>query len=627
MFKIFTKKNISATDSAAIVEIIKRSQKLESADMAAALHLVDSALILSKEAHFSYGIGNAYITYAVYAMTSGDFAKSDSFFNLAYPYCVQASKFSQTNNLIVLWYKNKGTHSAYIGDYDQAVSCSFKALNLLSQKAADSTFVSLKIKLYNDIGSMLQYVDRPDKAIYYLQAGADLAKVKNQNNQLASLYVNFGNAYRQKEDEEIGRGYFQRAIRIALHENDYFVLLTAYLSMANSFIAQNKTPEAIFWLKKAKDIRGNFNPYMSKAIPGITLGNIYLERNEYKKAIENGKEALERGESLGTVQIISLSHKLLAKAYSAIGQWEQAFYHQYSFNLINDSLQDVQKMQDINQLEIKFQTAIKDKKLAEQRVSLIRQKDALREKNLWIWGIALTGFLLLTLLMFIRQNYRNRQKFLIGQMEVSRMEAVMDGEEQERKRIARELHDGIMSQLLAVKLGLSGALKRAEYKTLERDDFQQSLDHLSEAMQDLRTTAQNMTSENLLSAGFRNAVESFCEKMNNSGAVSVIFQAYGEIPVLNNVFLLSLYRIIQELIQNALKHADANTILVQLNYRKAILGITVQDDGHGFLSEDTSVSGSGLQHIDERVQSLKGTFEISTDRTGTSIYLEFLNLK
>jgi signal transduction histidine kinase len=618
---------LQPADSAAIVGLIGSSQQVVYSDLAQALDIVDSAMKLSRQSNFFYGIGNAYIAYAAYAVTSGNYPGCDSLLRLAYPYCFLASRQASSNNLLVLWFQNKGNLAAYTGDYNQAVAYSFRALQLLHEKIADSAFVTLKITLYNDIGSMLQYLNQPDKAIDYLQKGVDLARIKNQAPCLASLYVNFGNAYRQKEDWVKSRDYLLQAVALCgVHDNPS-VLQVAYLSLANGDLSKNQPDSAIVWLRKATAISGNINPYMAQVIPNITLGNIYQDKHDFKQASFYGENALKQGTALHAPQTISMAHQLLSKSYSATGQWEKAYYHQRAFSLLHDSLTDAKKLLEVNQLEVKYRVANKDRQLTEQAFALSRQQNAIREKNFWIAGTAFTAIVLLILLMLIRKNQRSRQKVLAGTLALSRMKAVVEGEEQERRRIARELHDGIASQLLAVKLNLSSSIRNAGQHALQAADVQESVNLLTEAMQDLRDTSHNLTNERFLRMGFQQAVADFCDQIHSSGAIKVVFQSYGKPAETGNALLLSIFRVIQEFIQNALKHAQAHTLLVQLNFQKDVLGITVQDDGRGFRPEQhIALSGSGLNNLQERVQSLNGILEISSDESGTSIYLEFSHL-
>ncbi len=129
-----------------------------------------------------------------------------------------------------------------------------------------------------------------------------------------------------------------------------------------------------------------------------------------------------------------------------------------------------------------------------------------------------------------------------------------------------------------------------------------------------------------MQSGLPHALEHFCRKMNNQSGTDVHFRIYGQARPTNKQAALSIFRAVQELIQNALKHANASTVLVQLNCEEDITGITVQDDGDGFdAAGGKQQSGMGLHSVSDRIRALKGEIDVQTNDTGTSIYMEFKN--
>jgi len=608
---------VSGEDSAYIIGELERSQKFEYTRMDSARAIVDSMMLLSRAKGFGYGIGNAFIAHAIYAMTRGAYRESDSLFRAGYPYCYRSAEPGRSNRLLALWYEQRGILASYQGDYDKAIDCSCRALYLLQQQPADSGLFSLKISIYNSIGSVLQYLGQQDKGIYYLKKGEALAIAHKDTNNLAQLYVNFGNAYSGLGQLEQAEAAFRKGILLSSARNNVFVEQVAHLSMAEIGRKKGKYDEAIASLDKALSLSGNTNPYMSRIFPYLLLGDIYLEKNKPALAVQYGSEALATAERIGAAQYIGNANGLLARAFGAQGQWEQAYAHREIERSINDSITSATKIQNINQLEVRSRVAEKDKQLAEQSLSLNRQQASLREKNFWIAGIACCTLLLAALLFSIRKGYRHRRKAQQGQMELVRLKALVEGEEQERGRIAQELHDGVASQLLAVKLNLSTALSRP---TPQPEDIKRSLRYLEEAMQDLRQTAHNLMPVTAGNNDLPGMIGDFCNKVSHGTDTDIEFRAYGMDAPVTIDYALPLFRIVQELVQNALKHAAARYILVQLNYAPDLLCVSVEDDGRGF---DIQQSGAGLAGLRERIGRLKGTFSVESGPGGTSCYLEF----
>jgi signal transduction histidine kinase len=617
---------VSSKDSAAIIGTLTASATIQYTDPARAWAMVDSAMELSRARDFGYGIGNSYIAYAIYSMDKGEYHVADSLLKLAYPYCYLSGIYARSNILLCLWYENAGHLKAYMGAYYLSVAFSYRALDALSRYPADSSQKSARIRIYNSIGSMLQYTGQPDKAIRYLSQGMTMAMAAKDTYNLSQIYVNLGSAFNRKKQPEKALHYFRKAIQGSKATNNTYVLQVAHLGMAIAGMDLKQYDSAVRYVQQALAISDKTNPFMSKVTPYVLLSKAYLRKEDFIKAEAYARKALEQATKIGSAYNIREAQGVLADAYHGLSRWQQAYEHQFIYTRLNDSILNASNSLSINHLEVKYRVSEKDKQLMQQQLSISQQQIALKEKNFWIGGISVGLLLLGAFFVSLRRNYRNKQKILAGEAEINRLTAIMEGEEKERTRIAGELHDGVMSQLLAVKLNLTTTLQQGIGRLLEYGDFRQSLFCLQEAMQELRSTAHNLAPAPLRKGGLVVALQEFCERMNQSEpSTSVSFRHYGESTPTNNALSLSIFRIVQELVQNALKHACAQHILVQVNTDEELLGITVQDDGHGFATDETS-QGMGLAGLRERVKAFDGHMDISSNAEGTSIYLEFKNL-
>ena len=285
----------------------------------------------------------------------------------------------------------------------------------------------------------------------------------------------------------------------------------------------------------------------------------------------------------------------------------------------------------ISRLEIRNRMAEKDKELALQKLTLSEVNNKVRDKNFWIIGIsiiALSGVLIFALW---RKKNIDKQKLqqeridnLQQKINIERLQASITGEERERTRIGRELHDGIGGLLSVARMNFELAKKVKANE--ENEDFNDGLKLLEEATVELRKAAYNLMPEVLLNQGLASAVQAFCEKMMSKSTTQISFQAIGNRSKVTSAFDLPIYRIIQELIHNIIKHAKANHALVQLNFQQdGTINVTIEDDGIG-LPQDAfeKLLSMGLKNTKERVNDLGGKLDIqSTAETGTSIYLEF----
>lgn len=205
--------------------------------------------------------------------------------------------------------------------------------------------------------------------------------------------------------------------------------------------------------------------------------------------------------------------------------------------------------------------------------------------------------------------------------EMQLMEALQEGEEKERSRIARDLHDEISGMIAAAKMHFSSLTVQAPAIAIA-GGYLQGMQLLENAALQVRRTSHNLMPEILLENGLTEALQRYCSNVS-SNTLKIAFVSIGEVVRQSPKFELSLYRIAQELISNVLKHSGAGEALVQLSQYQAILSLTIEDNGRGFFPDD-KMNGTGLQSIKNRVEAMNGFLEIHSEiGQGTHVYMEF----
>jgi two-component system, NarL family, sensor kinase len=238
--------------------------------------------------------------------------------------------------------------------------------------------------------------------------------------------------------------------------------------------------------------------------------------------------------------------------------------------------------------------------------------------------------LIISLLSY--RNYRQKQKLQqqrISELETEKQltatEAVLKGEEQERTRLAKDLHDGLGGMMSGIKYSFL-TMKRNLIMTPENQQaFERSMDMLDSSIQEMRRVAHNMMPEALLKFGLDTALKDLCNDINQTGALHVNYQSIGmEDIAIDQTTSITIYRVVQELINNTMKHAAATNSIVQLSKTGDKLTITVEDDGKGFDIACLSMAkGIGWTNIMNRVEFLKGKLDINSHAgKGTSVLIE-----
>lgn len=588
---------------------------------------IDSAALiylntLNQSRHFlyQYGIVKSMIGLGNTQANTGSYQQAlDTYMESAF-YCQTAT----TRSLLTTIYNNIGNVYTFRGDFEQSMHYYEKAIAYAETVKAELPMSTL----YNNISIALNHLRQPEKALYYLEKGEKLAKQNQEFYALADIYNNKGFAYSTLGASEKSAASFQAAIRTAQQYGYRNTLYSAYVNMGIIAINTNHFDQAIASLKRAEAIKASINPYYQNQRI-FALGAVYLKQQKYMLAETYLMKSVAICEKLDMLSDLLKAHQLLAEVYSETSRFQAAFEHRSIEKKLSDSLNKKEMLDAVSRMDAKYRTALKDKEIARKELTINRQRAAISARNIWIVGVSICLLLLSSFFFLQWKNYRHRQKLkneqlinLERQQELNVIKAIMRGEEKERIRLAREIHDGIMVQFSVIKMNLS-ALVGNDQQNCEAEKLRPLLGQLDDATNNLRRTAHNLMPDMLLEEGLPDAVYYFCKNLQKNVLFQIIFQPLGIIPRFNVQFELSVYRIIQELVQNIIKHAEATEVIVQLSFENKLLSLTVEDNGKG-IPEGHQETGMGIKSISARVASLNGRMGMDSQQSvGTSFHLEF----
>ena len=364
----------------------------------------------------------------------------------------------------------------------------------------------------------------------------------------------------------------------------------------------------------------------------FTLGKIYNQKagasNEKKeihlKAIENFDSCISIAKKLNNNKYLLWGYNWISSSYAFINDYKNAYLFKKRFANLNDSLLDASYLQSMAGVQHKYEVEKKEKEIISLHSANL-QKSTL---NKFLIGSTI-ALVLLGLLGY--RNFKTKQKLhktQIIQLEKDKqllaIDAMLKGQEEERSRLAKDLHDGLGGMLSGVKLSFVNMKENLIMDAESVTSFEKSILQLDNTIAELRKVAHNLRPEALVKFGLKNAILDFCNSMQLSSKTKIIFEQLGTERLLSNTADLYIYRIVQELINNAIKHADADQILVQLTKTNDKVLLTVEDDGKGFNTElIRSAKGIGLKNIQQRVDYLKGKIDIASQAAeGTSVNIE-----
>jgi signal transduction histidine kinase len=401
-------------------------------------------------------------------------------------------------------------------------------------------------------------------------------------------------------------------------------LPSIYLNLGNTYILENRPAEAIPYINKTRSLNKGVPAHERYYITAnLHLAHAYYQQKRYTACLAILDSTWKQFKINFLNEDIIDAYKIYGDSYEALGMKEKAIAYKNTYINLYDSFVKRDKLNTMYKMESRYRLSEKDKKLAEQNLTISQAENDARKKNFWV--AAISFFTVVVFLVFILwlRNSRHKQRLQAvsfeKQMEIGRLTYSIQGEEKERKRIAAELHDGVVGLLIAARINLD--LVKKEYHFSNESNFMEGLQLIDQAASDLRKTAHNMMPEILMQDGLLKALEQFCNSIAASNTTSIYFEILGTPVKLKPSLELALYRIVQELVQNIIKHAKATEAFIQVSFFEKELTITVEDNGVG-MDTNATVKGIGIKNIYDRVKAINGKIFIeSSNAKGTAIYI------
>ncbi|WP_162903313.1 tetratricopeptide repeat-containing sensor histidine kinase [Taibaiella koreensis] len=513
------------------------------------------------------------------------------------------------------------------GMYDSAMHYYYAAVTLAERHKVSNE--AILPTLYANLSGVLDITGDDGKSIFYLRKAEAIARNINHEHLLALILINKGNSFANLGQIDSSTRDLKEALAIARRKHYLQWQHLALSNLAGNCNEQGQYREAIVYLEEALALKGAVDP--NYKVTNLSLmGRAWMALGKDRLAEHYLLQSLEMAEAMNVVRGITQGHELLASLYARQGRFKEAYHHQGRYQLMKDSTEGKETRYNVNQLEVRYRTAQKDKEIVQKALQISRQKTQIKQRNLWILGISAGSVLLAVVAALLYSLYRSnwhqkrfqeeKLRSLEQEQEIGQLKAMMQGEEKERIRIAQDLHDGIGGMLASIKMNLNAIQEeQPEMRTLAGFDKVSGM--LADTAGEVRKTAHNLMPDALTRQSLREALLLYCE--NNSSSQLQVDLQYDVAEACNKAAELFLYRIVQELVQNIVKHARASYAVIQLMLHGGRLSITVEDNGRGFDS-DAPGRGAGLPNLKGRVETLQGYISIaSRSGKGTTAHIEF----
>ena len=594
--------------------------------------------------------------------------------NKAHEYYKAAVDFSLSRKLdyyagLALFYE--ATPYSFSGKYGKQRDNLTRAINLLSNSKYYKAYSELA-RAYGGLSGYYRIIEKFDSAVIYSLKSINIQEELKNYKALAISCINLSMIYQQLKIHEKQKEYVDKGLMYAKTSGDRGLIMVAYLQQAhycteindfqkakmyvdsssvyysdkydfsrkqnyfllkaNTFQNINQYDSAVFYFQKCYETAEQINSHWNMTEPLMQIGYIYLQQKKYDPAEKYLKMGLQIAEEDSIRYFMKEGYGTLSDIYAATGRYKNAYELILKYNELKDTILSEEKKKFTLELEKKYESEKQLNKIHDLEASTLIKELSLHKRALIIQALIGITFTLLIISLLLFRNYKQKQRLQENRIQkleaeklLSATEAVLKGEEQERTRLAKDLHDGLGGMLSGIKYSLNTMKGNLIMTPDNAQAFERSLDMLDSSIREMRRVAHNMMPEVLITFGLNTALKDFCNEIDKSGALKVHYQSLGlEDAKIGETTSITIYRIVQELINNTMKHASAKNAIVQLNKTGEQISITVEDDGKGF---DTSIlketNGIGWMNILNRVEFLKGKLDVKSDvGKGTSVYIE-----
>jgi signal transduction histidine kinase len=452
-------------------------------------------------------------------------------------------------------------------------------------------------QIQGNIGALYFTMGNYAKAIDYQTKSAGLLESLNRSYELSNTLVNIGNTYLKTKDTSNGLIYYRKAQDIAEASKNIYAQSAALNNLSNISIGKKEFPEAIRLAKQSIELRKSIGLDGEQASARTTLAIAYNATGAYKPALDQLQQALPIAAAGGlSEQLISI-YLQTAIAFGGLQRADSMQYYLVLHEAEKNRFTEKEMLKASAELETRYQSAQKD-------AALEKSKASLRFRNLALGGVSvlLLSGIIIALLYFKQQKLSARTR------EMARLN-------DQRMQISRELHDNIGSYLTFIKASVEQA-DEGSGTSVPLQDIRELTD---ETIAELRKTVWLMNNPEIQLAAFNSKLIDFYKKI---ASVKVLPLSGDTDMVLGNELATHLFRIIQEAVTNALKHAGASLVTVQLEAENGLLKASISDSGAGMDTSSESM-GSGLRNLRERVKELEGKLEIRSEKgNGTRLSIE-----
>jgi two-component system NarL family sensor kinase len=558
-----------------------------------ALPYIDEALKLARDINNKVELGFVYHQRANYHEKTGHFDDGLQDIAQALQY---ADETKEGSKLFILCNATKGLILRRQSKYEEAVKALLSA-NAKAEEIKNDTFLYSTLTQLGILSVTMKNLDRAKD--YHTQA-IEIAKRLNSNRKIAKSYGNIGILFREQENYPEGIAYNEKALEYAYKSGDSSAISYALSEMGTMYDRAKQSEKATPYLLQSIAIRERNNEQNELAYSYFYLGSNQSKLGKVAESEEWIRKGFAQASKIKNTKQVIDAFQMMYINFDRNKKPDSALAYLRKFVKMRDSLSNAEVKEKIEELNIKYETQKKDLKIKDEKI-----------KNTYL--LAGIGLLLLSLALLYsvlvrrKLKYKNHLQETLIQEQNKSTKAIIEAEENERQRIASDLHDGVGQYMTAAKMNLESLSDKLNF-TNETDalTFKNAIGLVADSVGEVRSISHNMMPNALLKNGLGIAVRSFLDSINQQKLKVQLFTDGLNTPIDTNTEIF-LYRIIQECVNNVLKHADASELNISILIDHQELDVTIEDNGKGFdITNLSEKAGIGISNIQKRIQFLKG---------------------
>ncbi len=540
--------------------------------------------------------------------------------------------------LLVRCYNTFGILYRYQSEYSISLENSLEAVRI-AEASRQKDLQEYLPKIYSTVAAALYGEYQWSKGIEYDRKVLNYSGYPDEFRMRALANMGISDAYVRMKQFDSAKVYLEGAIASNAKINN--VIIKLLVANTEGFYYQNinENEKALKAYLKAYAYSDSCQNDYLKSNSADNASYIYFKLKQYDLATKYALESSDLAIKFDHFITVASAFNTLKEVSVARGDYKMALYYAQLNRQYEDSNTNVLTKKNTLALESKYQAEKRQKEIADLKV-LNAEKELSAVKRNRLFFIGTIGAISIILVLGLLYRNSNQKKviaekeqkiqleqiaFLERQQQVVSLQSMVNGQETERTRIAKDLHDGLGGLFSTVKMYFS-TLEHEQQQLKDNELFKKSYTMVDNAATEVRRIAHNMMPEVLLKLGLPNALQDLCNNISASRLIQVSLQIHGMEKRLNPGTEIMLYRIVQELLNNIVKHAQATEAIVQFIKDGKQLSVTVEDNGKGFNTADADLGKkAGIESVKSRVDYLNGkiSFE-SSNNLGTTVMMDFL---